>query len=279
MRKRVLKSIIALAVFILSGNGLMAQGFLDNDTLYIGEATGYPGQEIMIRVDIHSTENYQGWQIPLKFGNGSSPVYCDSVSFVGTIMEDWWFTAPLVNNNQWDGVQTCGAAGVVSMYAGSIPPGDYLAMKIFFTISDTANPQTITIDTTTASWYAGGPLLDYIVVVGAQSYQTHVVQGSVIIPAGVKEDEIETIEPSLDIYPTIIQSGSAIKITYASSEKSSTRITLFDAAGRRIHTIYHGVPEQRNIDMSYTTRDIPGGIYFVVIEEEGRAVGKKIIIQ
>lgn len=277
MKMNMSRPMIAVAMLMLVANVLNAQ-LLDNDTLYIGSASGLGGEQVQIDCYIRTTQNYQGWQMPFRFGNGSSPVWCDSVSMMGTIMENWWFTAPFVNNNEWGGMQSCGVAGIVSMSGGSIPPGYYLALKLFFTIDSGASAGSISIDTTKSSWTPGGPSLGYVVVVGGNSYITHVVQGSITVIAPNVDEEISNrITTTFDVYPTIARAGDDIVINYAGSVNSSCRISIFDAAGRKVENI-KGIYYQGEIRAEFNTSSLRRGVYFAVIDGEDDANAKKIII-
>lgn len=276
MRKEILKGTVAALFFILVSGALNAQGLLDNDTLYIGSVSGGPGEQVVVPLYISTSLDYQGWQIPVKFGDGNSPIYCDSVSVAGTFMENWWFLSPFVNNAEWDNVQTCGIAGVYQMTGGSFPAGYYLVMNLFFTIDSNAPAQTVVLDTTSASWYAGGPMNSYMVTVGGSSYITHVVQGSVnIMPVGVKENTGNIKVGRFNVYPTVVARGSDILMTLEGQTFGTAVLSIFDVSGREVAHI-NGPHSNR---LSYNTGELQRGVYYFVLETAGRIQSRKIVVQ
>lgn len=275
MKKYMVKMLVVCVITLLCGSGLFAQSLLENDTLYIGNVTGSAGQQVMVPVYIKTTASYQGWQIPINFGFGQSPVYCDSVSTSGTVMETWAFQAPFTNNNEWDNVQTCGIAGLVNFMGGSIPAGYYQVMKMFFTIDGGASAQTIPLDTTTSRWYDGGPPNSYIVTVGGVSYITHVVQGYIEIEAqGLEENRLVKSNVDFTVYPTIARQGDNMIFSCAAHGYQHGSYRVYDVAGRSIACI----PLSKN-RVCYSTKDLTPGVYYVTLDIDEQRVTEKIIIE
>lgn len=257
-------------------SGLIAQNLLDNDTLYIGNVAGDPGEQVILPLYMRNSVPYQGWQIPVKFGDGTSEVYCDSVSFVGTVMENWWFTAPFTNNNEWSGMQSAGAAGIVDLYGATLPPGLHLAMNLFFTIDPGAAAGIIPVDTTRCPWYAGGPVNAYIVTYGGMSYITHVMTGSITInTVGIAENADNISVVSFDVYPTIIKQGGDIILSSEIRSGSVKDLCIFDATGRIVDVIQ----VISGINIRYSTKGLGSGVYFIAPENCGHNLTRKFIIQ
>lgn len=264
---------------------------LDDDTLFIGDVSGQPGEQIFLDVTIKNSVDYAGWQIPIRFGNGNAPVVCDSVSLIGSIMTDttfrpggWDFIAPHVNNNEWNGVQTCGVAGIVWMTppAQDLPPGDYEVMRLFFTISDTASTQTIPLDTVTTPWYDGGPPISYLVVVPpGYSRITHVAQGAIHIESGCAEDYKQKVKQSLlRVAPSIVRTGARILIAFTGAAAGgSTSISLYDASGRCVDRVYRGVLQDSEVLFQYVCPPVARGVYFIVAQEGGASYSRKIVVE
>lgn len=190
MHKTLFKCIFVLIISVLSGNVLLAQIF-DDDTLIIGTVEGYPSFQVMVSVYLKTIHGFQGWQMPFEFFNTDScdPLRCDSVSYVGTVMDSFWFQADFVNNHEWDNKHACGAAGVYAQSADSLDAGYYLVMKLFFTIKGNASPDTILIDSTTASWTPGGPQNSFMVTWHGESWETRVRTGAVIVKGKTFEED------------------------------------------------------------------------------------------
>jgi len=253
-------------------------GQLTNDTLFIPSVSGSPGEQVVLPIYIKNTVAYQGWQIPIRFGDGNSPVYCDSISEVGSCMENWDWKSYFVNNCEWDNVQTCGAAGIVDMMLqDSLEPGYWLVTTLYITIDSNASPQTIPVDTTTASWYQGGPQLDYVVSVHGQSYHTEVVAGSITIEGiGVAESKRNSLP--FTITPTIIHAGEPIKIRFTGARNSRVVLRLIDISGRILTTLYDGLLSRGNLELSCPSSNLSPGIYFLTLTGADETYTTKILI-
>lgn len=266
---------VLLISSILMSSGLHGQNLLDNDTLFIGNVAGDPGEQVVLPLYMKNSVSYQGWQIPVKFGDGSSEIYCDSVSFVGTVMESWWFTAPFINNNEWGGMQSAGAAGIVDLYGAVLPPGLHLAMNLFFTIDPGAAATTIPVDTTRCSWYAGGPENSYIVTYNGMSYITHVITGSITInTVGIEEYNSDDLIPAFDIHPSVIARGADINMSFTNPPGSIKEIRILDAMGRVVDAII----EISGTSLSYNTRDLKSGVYFIKPVDCGQNLTRKVVV-
>jgi hypothetical protein len=269
-------SSVLLLGSILMSNGLVAQSLLDNDTLFVGSVAGDPGQQVILPLYMKNSVDYQGWQMPMKFGDGSSEIYCDSVSLVGTVMENWWFTAPFMNNNDWGGMQSAGAAGLVDLFGAVLPSGFHLAMNLFFTINAGAAAATIPIDTTRCSWYEGGPVNAYVVTHNDMSYITHVIAGSITInTVGIEENSDDLSSIGFDVYPSVIASGADIVLNSNAPPGSIKYIRIFDALGRVVDVI----ERISGKSFSYNTRKLRPGVYFIAPENCDQTMTRKIIIQ
>jgi len=269
------KSIVVIVGLLAMGTMLNAQALLNDDTLFIGSATGAAGEQVVLPVYMKTVNNIQGWQIPLNFGYGATPVHCDSVSMVSTVMESWVFKAPFVNNNDWGGVQTCGTAGVVDWMGGSIGSGNHLVMNLFFTVDQSPPAGTYTIDTTSASWSQGGPQNSYVVTVGGSSYITHVVQGEIVVTlVGVEENEDVSVISDLKVYPTVVRCGSQISVQAISSHRIPEQVLVYDAMGCVKSKVYIDAYGQGSID----TRGLSSGVYFIATEELDLSQARKVVI-
>jgi len=269
-------SSVLLLGSVLISNGLIGQSLLDSDTLFIGNVAGDPGQQVILSLYVKNAVDYQGWQMPVKFGDGSSELYCDSVSFVGTVMENWWFTAPFTNNNEWGVMQSAGAAGVVDLFGAVLPSGFHLAMNLFFTIDAGAAGATIPVDTTRCSWYAGGPVNAYVVTHSGMSYITHVIAGSITInTVGIEEHKDDLSTTAFDVYPSIIANGADIILSSNALPGTIKNIRIFDAMGRVVEVIQ----EISGTSLSYNTRKLRPGVYFIAPQNCDQTMTRKIIIQ
>ena len=276
MKNSMCKVWLIAGVFLAFGTTLQAQALLPNDTLYIGSATAAANEHFVIPIHIKTTQNYQGWQIPLNFGDGTTPVVCDSITTTGTVMESWVFQAPFINNTQWDNVQNCGIAGIIDWTGGSIAPGYYLAMNAHFTVNGSPAIGTYQIDTTHASWYAGGPQNAYIVTVGGSSYITQVVQGEInIVPVGIKEHSDRYANIPFEVYPSVLVAGQDVQIRHSMPGRSEQEVTVYDGCGRSVASFYCDANGQAR----YNTSHLQRGVYFLVVGKGKDKATAKIIIE
>jgi len=261
------------------------QSLLGDDTLFIGEAVGSRGEQVVVPVHIKTSVNYQGWQIPVIFGSGTEPVRCDSLSLQNSCMNhyphEWDFKAAFKNNNQWSGVQTCGVAGVADLYPPyqPLPPGYWLVMDLFFTIDSSAVDQVIGLDTTTCSWYPGGPLNAYVVSVNAESYVTVVVPGKItVMNTSVKENATMGVARDLAIYPTVISPGVEITAHIANPGTKKIMFKIADIAGRVVARYLCQLTGSTSCCKIKST-GMDRGIYMVIAEGgSGAIMGQQKII-
>jgi hypothetical protein len=271
--------ILALALTLTGA--VFGQGILTNDTFFVGTVNSVPGGRVMVPVYVRTAEYYQGWTIPFKFGIGTSPITCDSVSYAGTIMENWAWKSKFVNNNQWDNVQTCGATGLYVWAGDSMLPGYYLALKLYFTVAGTAVPQTIVIDTTTCSFAAGGQQNNFMVIVHTQSWRTRVVPGAIIIGAiGIDERDARGHGPELRIYPTVVERGGYVAVKTGGTGSIRRGVEIYDINGRLVDGYaWTTAGGAENIAL-YSTRKLTRGIYFMVAQNGDLMTAKaKLIVK
>jgi hypothetical protein len=262
-----------------------SQSLLGDDTLFIGEAVGAKGEQVIVPVYIKTSVTYQGWQIPVKFGSSTVPLFCDSVSLQNSCMShyphEWDFIAAFKNNDEWSGVQTCGVAGVVDLYPPyqQLPPGYWLVMQLFFTIDSSAGNQVIVIDTTTCSWYPGGPLNAYIVSVNATSCVTVVVPGKItVVNTSVRENAAPHVVRELAIYPTVISPGAQITARIANPGSKKIVFKIIDIVGRVVARHSYR-PTGSTGNCTTILSGLDRGIYMVIAEDgDGAYVGQQKII-
>ncbi|HEX7320602.1 MAG TPA: T9SS type A sorting domain-containing protein [bacterium] len=280
MKPTYFKVVLGLVFIALWAAAAFGQGVLTHDTLYVGNVIGVAGQHVMVPIYIRTTDYYQGWTLPMKFGNGLSPLVCDSVSYAGTTMENWAWKSKFVNNGQWDGVQTCGATGLYVWAGDSMLPGYYLALKLYFTIADNAIPQTIAIDTTTCSFAQGGQQNNFIVVVHTQSWRTIVVPGSITVGIiGTEEVNNNSRITNIEILPSIVKRGNAARIRSAGKNIPSSLLRIYDADGRMVDRVRCGELRQSGDDLYYSTDRLPSGVHFIEITDGARTTRAKLIVE
>ncbi len=104
------------------------------------------GNKAMVSVTVYNDEELAAMTIPLLFGNGSSPIRCDSVKFRRTRTEEFDMKTQLI-----DTVRQTVLIGLVADMSGNKSPlakGDGEVARIYFTLSKNAKFQDVVIDTT-----------------------------------------------------------------------------------------------------------------------------------
>jgi len=265
-----------LPAILLAASALSAQ-ILTNDTLVIGTVYGSANQQVVVPIYIRTSVPYQGWQIPLKFGSGSAPVHCDSMSFAGSCMmsvpHEWDFIADFVNNNQWDNVHAAGVAALVDFSSGeTLPAGYWTVMKLYITIAANATPQSVAVDTASARWNASGPLNSFMVTVGGSTRMTVVKPGAInITMIGVEESGGLTAD-QVQVSPNPVARGKTLMIECPVNAGKPYACSIVDAAGRTVDRFRAGG------EIGYRTSRLSRGVYFVVLEQENNIVHKKIVV-
>jgi len=275
---RAIKIFFASILFLAST--VFGQNVLTNDTLYIGCASGHPGEQVVVPIHIKISGVYQGWQIPLRFGDGTSPLHCDSVSIANSCMSsiphEWDFIAPFMNNNEWNNAQRCGIAGVVDMAPPYewLPPGGYVVMDLYFTIAAGAQPQVITLDTATSAWYNGGPQNAYAISQNYQSWLNIVKSGSVeILATGIADHGAGNQARGFMLFPSHVSEGQALTLAFSNDVDDAASISVLDASGR----VCQRLIREKTV-MRINTNGLPSGAYFVVVlTGHGREAAKFIV--
>ncbi len=268
-----------LTLTILLAMSALSAQVLTNDTLIIGTVYGYANQQVVVPISIRSSVPYQGWQIPVKFGNGTAPLHCDSLSLAGSCMmsvpHEWEFIAPFVNNNGWDNTYTAGVAGLVEFMLGEdLPAGYWTVMKLYITIAGDAQPQTIVVDTASSRWNQTGPLNSFMVTVNSSSRMTVVRPGAIRITMIGAEESDDLTADNVKVGPNPLTRGMMLKISGQAKAGVPLVFSIIDAAGRTLDNF-----ERQSGEISYDTSRLSGGVYFVVLEREKNIVCKKIVVQ
>jgi hypothetical protein len=274
---------VFVGTFLLVPGILCAQQVLDNDSIIMGNATGSPGQTVVVPIYSLNTVPYQGWTLPIKFGSASSPVTIDSLSLANSCMMvpfEWDFIAPFENNNLWGNTKTCGVAAVVAFMGGdTLPPGYHLVMRLFIKIDAGASSQTILIDTTTCSWTSNGPLQSLCITYHSGSYLCRVKPGSIIIPPVGVAEENGRKTASMQVFPTIMKSGGQLTVRCCHSAPGRANINITDIAGRKICPVYDGCVTAGLNVYTCSVKDLASGVYFVLMTQDQTRRLEKFVIQ
>jgi hypothetical protein len=112
------------------------------DTVYVANETGYPGQKVAVDITFKNDEMLAGMSIGLMWT--SSDLYLDSVSYVGSRVADISGKVTTIDNAN----QRVGLGVLVVPPAMQVPVGSGLWGTLFFSVDPSATPGVVIIDTT-----------------------------------------------------------------------------------------------------------------------------------
>ena len=119
----------------------------DLDTVWVGQASGLPGEQVVVPVTFKNIELLTGIDLPLTFsgfvGKQANGIICDSVSFIGTRVDYIGWKPVSIDSN----AQTI-VAGVIVLQEDLIPVGTGALAYMYFTIEPDAIPGIVPIDST-----------------------------------------------------------------------------------------------------------------------------------
>ncbi len=111
------------------------------DTVYVADEMGYPGQKVAVDVTFKNDEELAGMSIGLMWT--SSDLYLDSVSYVGSRVADIGGKVTTIDNAN----QRVGLGVLVVPPDMQVPVGSGLWGTLFFSVDPSATPGVVVIDT------------------------------------------------------------------------------------------------------------------------------------
>ena len=105
-----------------------------------------PGSsKVVAKLNLANEEKLSAIICPLKYGNGKTPIVLDSVSFVGTRVENFALKYPNIDPK----TQKVNIALISSLSAADLylPKGEGEVAKLYFTLKKGATEASVTVDT------------------------------------------------------------------------------------------------------------------------------------
>lgn len=187
------------------------------DTVYVADETGYPGQKVAVDVTFKNDEILAGMSVGLMWT--SSDLYLDSVSYVGSRVADVSGIVTNIDNT----LQRVGMGVLVVPPDVQVPVGSGLWGTLFFSVDPSATPGVVVIDT---MFIAPGVELVFNDSV-ATAFYPQFVPGSVTIDeaaplAGfVKDEHGDPIGGAgVELYDMMPTSGGPIATTVSNPDGS-----------------------------------------------------------
>jgi hypothetical protein len=116
------------------------------DTCRIEVKQDQKGSRAMATVTLFNDEKVAAMTVPLRFGDGKTPIYCDSVSFTKTRVDYFQLKSALIDSTN----QTL-LIGLIADLSGKVPAldkGHGEVARVYFTWKEGAKAKGVTLDTT-----------------------------------------------------------------------------------------------------------------------------------
>lgn len=90
----------------------------------------------------------------------------------------------------------------------------------------------------------------------------------------IAETPAKTGHFALSVSPTISSHSTTISLTV--SRPSHAEVSIYTVSGRKVATLFSDRVEQGSYDLSWNARSLPGGIYFIKADLEGKTITDKV---
>ena len=241
---------------------IQIRGSLPGDSLKIRDRSIHPGVHISMPIDIKTSVDVMAWEIPLSFGDGDDGIYLDSISFI-----DAWLGYAVIDNVD----QKCLIEGEADPPK---PAGQHKVATLWLT---GISQGTYWIDTTTFD-FGTDAIKTYGINSGGNWYMTRVKPGYCQVIVGINEDAHQVTDKGGYVYPTIACAGSNINISYYMPAYGNLVVSLYDAIGRKMKTIFSGNKGAGSMEIPFNTKDLPDGVYFICIKRTDESLMNKIVV-
>jgi hypothetical protein len=167
------------------------------DTCRIVVSQDEKSNQVIASVSVLNDEELAALTLPLRYGNGKTPIRCDSVRFRGTRSEYFSMKTQLV-----DTVEQTVLIGLIADMSGSKPPlekGDGEVARLHFSVDKNKKFKDFFMDTT---WIKPYNLLKFVTpdvkgIYPAFDNSRALVKGGIpLTSSSEKKKETETKEPS-----------------------------------------------------------------------------------
>ena len=140
--------VAVLTCMVVHSSSSFAQkdAFGKPDTCRIAVFQEEKSNQVMLSVSVFNDEDLAAMTLPFRYGNGKTPIKCDSVRFWKTRSEYFDMKTELV-----DTVRQTVLIGLIADMSGSKPPmekGDGEVAKIYFTIDKSSKFEDVLVETT-----------------------------------------------------------------------------------------------------------------------------------
>ncbi len=194
-RRSLISATLAVFAFLLyvifcsSSSFAQKDSFGKPDTCRIVVFQEENSNQVMASVSVFNDEGLAAMTLPFRYGDGKSPIKCDSIKFRDT--RTMFFD---MKTEQIDTVRQAVLIGLVADMSGQKPPmkkGDGEVAKIYFTIHKGAKFQDFYMDTT---WFTPMNVLKFVTpevksVYPAFDNSKALIRGGIPLPPPTKKQE------------------------------------------------------------------------------------------
>jgi Secretion system C-terminal sorting domain len=253
--------------------------------LHVESVVSAPGEVVGVGVYLGgNTEGFSGANIPLRYS--SADVTPDSVSVVGSILDPAMTTFKIVDtDSSYFGVL------VLPPFTAPIPKvtvDSGLICTFWFTVSPTASPQDIVIDSlNTVDTLPNSPstlVLRRVELVDPTGLITTVPTFSPghiqLLSTGVDDDITDPALPKKfelnQNYPNPFNPST--KIGFSLPAKSTVTLDVFNLLGQRVITLFSGELGPGNHEVEWDASANPSGVYFYRIKTGLGVLTRKMVL-
>ncbi len=260
--RTALLSIVFLTFSLASVNAFGAR-------VHVETALAAPGDVVGVGVYLGgNTDVFSSARIPLRYS--SADVTPDSVSVIGSILDP---SMSIIETFDTDSGYF--GALVLPPFTAPIPTvsaDSGLLFTVWFTVSQTAGPQDILLDSlNTVDTLVLSPLLlglrrvELVDPTGLITYLPSFTPGHIKLLVTGVDDEI--VDPALpqkfeleQNYPNPFNPST--KIGFALPSRSSVTLDVFNLLGQRVVTLFSGELGAGNHEFEWDASSSPSGVYF-----------------
>lgn len=242
-----------------------------------------PGEHF--KVDIWLTNNtldIAGLSLPLRYASPLLTV--DSVSFQGTIL-----SGSLAGVSLIDPTEKTVRITYLPDYNTSIQPIQTTGGKVaelWLTLSPSATPMTIAIDSINSCTDLGGGVLFCIrPEISDASGDSTVLPGFdpgaviVRVPTAVGDDDNGALPVDYELaqnYPNPFNPTTVIE--YALPRAGRVDLSVYNLLGQKVVTLVDGFREAGRHQVEFRADDLPSGVYFYRLTAEGVSATRKMLL-
>jgi len=251
----------------------------------VDSVTALAGESVSVPIRLHDNNvGISAMSIPLKF---SSPyVTLDSVSWTGSVWGSSFAGYSVIDNN----LRTVSITVLPAEQTSPLPAAvfsDGIVAELYFTVSPTAIPHSLSIDSIYEDNHVYGDVYDYTRIdisdnTGDGLYLPEYVPGQIDVrlPTGIDDrpgdNSLPTDYALEQNYPNPF--NPATVIGFALPRSGRVNLQVFNILGQQVRTLVDGSMDAGWHEVEFDGEELPSGIYFYRLRHEGGNLTRKMIL-